>query len=541
MVNNIEHLPGLGKSDHEILKFKFNCYLETKENNMNKFIYSKGNFTNMTNELSLINWQEVLHEDVQCSWISFTEIIIKSAENNIPKCKVETSKHRNPYVDRQAVEAIKEKRRKWKKYQYCKNHLTYEEYKHSRNNVNYELRRARYQHEERVALNSKENSKGFWKFVRRNTKTRISTSPLEMPNGDVTESDHEIADTLNRHFTSVFTDENLANIPNFVLDQHYTELKDLPITEEVITSALKSVNPSKTVGPDHIHPKIIKECSEIMIQPLKLIFNKSIEEGKLPQEWKEANVTAIFKAGSRKKAENYRPISITSICCRIMERLIRNVIVEHLESNNILSSQQHGFRQGFSCTTQLLECMEDWTQSIDEGKQVDVIYLDFKAAFDKVPHQRLLKKIWGYGIQGQVYKWIESFLSNRKQRVLVNGQQSDWAPVRSGVPQGSVLGPVLFLMHINDLPEVIQCVTRLFADDTKIYQEITNQMDGQKLQDDIFNACTWLQKWQLLFNIKKCKSMHLGKQESDKYYIKDYNNKIHEISEVQSEKDLGVH
>ena len=187
------------------------------------------------------------------------------------------------------------------------------------------------------------------------------------------------------------------------------------------------------------------------------------------------------------------------------------------------------------------ESIEDWSESIDNGNDIDVIYLDFKAAFDKVPYKRLLKKLWGYGIRDKIYSWVQNFLLNRKQRVVINGEMSGWLPVTSGVPQGIVLGPLLFLIYINDLPEIINCTVKLFADDTKLYSEIKNPSDEVSLQDNIFESSNWTNKWQLMFNTKKCKHMHMGKkQQSETYYIKDNSNKISEISQVVNEKDLGV-
>ena len=194
-------------------------------------------------------------------------------------------------------------------------------------------------------------------------------------------------------------------------------------------------------------------------------------------EWKEANVSAIHKKGNRNQPSNYRPISLTSIVCKTMEKIIRDQLIKYMEANTLFSEYQHGFRSGRSCITQLIEAIEMWTEEVDMRNSVDVIYLDFQKAFDTVPHQRLLKKLSAYGIQGKLYSWIEDFLKERKQKVVLNGEESEWAPVSSGIPQGSVLGPTLFLIYINDLPEVVNSCIKLFADDTKLYMRANNIVD----------------------------------------------------------------
>ena len=162
-----------------------------------------------------------------------------------------------------------------------------------------------------------------------------------------------------------------------------------------------------------------------------------------------------------------------------MERIIRDAIITHMSVNNLFSKVQHGFIRVRSCTTQLLEFMEDISEAMDNGEEIDVIYLDFCKAFDKVPHLHLLKKILSYGIQGKVYGWIKDFLTNRVQRVVVNGSESDWSDVTSGIPQGSVLGPILFLIYINDLPDVVEVLMKLFADDAKLYHTVTNSRENE--------------------------------------------------------------
>ena len=191
-----------------------------------------------------------------------------------------------------------------------------------------------------------------------------------------------------------------------------------------------------------------------------------------------------------------------------------STIMEHLEGNNLLHINQHGFRKGRSCTTELLECIEDFTNSLDDRRETDIIYLDFKSVFDRVPHQRLLTKIWHTSIRGNIYKWLDDFLQNRTQRFSVNGSLSTWRLVTSGVPQGSVLGPLLFLIYINDLPETINCPIKLFADDTKLYLEVKDAVHENKLHDNIFSACAWFKQWEMSFNSKKCKILHIGSGES---------------------------
>ena len=224
-----------------------------------------------------------------------------------------------------------------------------------------------------------------------------------------------------------------------------------------------------------------------------------------------------------------------------MERIIRDELVDHMNRKNLFCIlDQQGFIKGKSYVTQLLEFMEDITEAIDQGHEVDVIYLDYSKAFDKVPHKRLLTKINGYGIKGNVLNWIGDFLRSRKQRVMVNGISSEWRNITSGIPQGSVLGPILFLIFINDMPKVIQCLVKFFADDARLYQIIKCSQDINELQGDIGNSKDWSIIWKMLFNIKKCKHLHLGSITTDGRYFMPSDTGNVMIEKVEEEKDLGV-
>ena len=341
-------------------------------------------------------------------------------------------------------------------------------------------------------------------------KTCSAVADLERLDGTMTETDVDKAEVLNTFFTSVFTLENLENIPTFENRLHDTELTDFLITNEEVENIFKTLKTTKPPGPDGLHPRLLVELTDELVEPFQKIFTKSLAEGTLPQNWKEGNITPIFKKGLKHLPGNYRPVSLISVACKMMEKLARNEVMAHMIRNNLLSSLQHGAVHGRSCTTQLLEVLDKWTEAIEQEDSVDAIYLDFAKAFDTVPHQRLLVKLAGYGIGGKVLKWIAAFLEGRRQRVLVNGSNSSWSPVTSGIPQGSVLGPMLFVCYINDMPDVVDSPIHMFADDTKIFRQMTAQSDQVTLQIDLRQLEAWTKKWQLRFNEEKCKVMHLG-------------------------------
>ena len=286
--------------------------------------------------------------------------------------------------------------------------------------------------------------------------------------------DHEKAAILNKYFASVFVVEELSNIPQpSPSHKIHPKIDNVEISEDIVRQKLSRLNCTSSQGPDSIHPRVLKEAAEHLARPLSVIFRKTISTGCLPSDWKLGQVVPIFKKGDRHDPGNYRPISLTSIPCKILESIIKDQLMCHLESNELLSKDQHGFRSRRSCTSQLLEVIDEWSISFEEGKPVDVLYLDFKKAFDSVPHQRLLSKLETYSITGHLRCWISSFLSGRSQRVVVRGCHSPWAPVLSSVPQGSVLGPGLFIIYINDLPDSVRSSIKIFADDTKIYHAMS--------------------------------------------------------------------
>ena len=310
---------------------------------------------------------------------------------------------------------------------------------------------------------------------------------------------------------------------------------------------LRKLKVNKAAGPDHISPIVIvlSIAADVVAFPVAELFRRSLASGQVPEDWKRATVTPIFKKGSRLSPGNYRPVSLTCILCKVMESIVREKITQHLAENNLIHREQHGFVKGRSCVTQLLDVMDAWTEILDSGGSVDIIYTDFMKAFDSVPHRRLLSKVAAHGINGKVLGWLTAFLSGRSQCVVVNGAHSQWASVTSGVPQGSVCGPLLFILYINDLPEACTCPVRLFADDTKIYTRSDSEEYTKALQDDLDNLKQWSDNWLLRFHPEKCHVMKLGNKKSEASYCmkETRNGENHNITlqESEVERDLGIY
>ena len=266
-------------------------------------------------------------------------------------------------------------------------------------------------------------------------------------------------------------------------------------------------NASKAASPDYTKLLVLKELRKEITPVIQVIFERSLETGQLPKDWTSARVSTLFKKGDKSDPANYRSISLTCILCKVMA----SNLSRHLNRNNVLYGLQHGFREKRSCETQLIELVEELSRTLSNGHQVDLVLLDFSKAFDKVNHLKLLFKLSSHGVKGQILKRISSFLVGRTQAVVLEGECSPEVPVTSGVPQGSVLGPLLFLLYINDLPENIRSQVRLFADDTAVYLTVDSQNDSIIRQNDLDTLQKWELTWDMEFNPSKCQVLHISK------------------------------
>ena len=385
----------------------------------------------------------------------------------------------------------------------------------------------------------------IWQYINSKSKTRSGIGDLAIepddPKSDLTNDNAAKAEILSNFFNRVVTREPDDEVPYIPPKEIHQNMLPLIITENTVAKLLRILKVDKSPGPDQMQPKYLSLIAPTIAKPLAKIFQKSIEDRALPRAWKRARVSAIYKKGKKSHPGNYRPVSLTSIICKVMESLVREHIIKFMQDNKLFSSNQYDFITGRSTVLQLLTVLDKWTEALDRGLTIDCIYIDFQKAFDTVPHKRLIRKLRSYGITEDIIGWIQSFTTGRIQQVVVGNECSSWTPVTSGIPQGSVLGPLLFVIYINDLPNSVCSEAFLFADDTKIFRIIESENDRQELQKDLEKMMDWSAKWLLTFHPDKCKHMHITRNVNE-IAERTYSLSPHQKLEViREEKDIGVY
>ena len=543
LVSEIVYDAPFGKSHHQTLLLSLNIKNNTQDVCTERYLFDKGSYDEMRASVDKVKWDELLKEeaDVDCWMDEIANVIIEAKNTYVPKRKLSSSKNKRKFhAPITLLDKVRLKRTAFKKYKKYPTLQNYNEYARARNQVKWEVRKAKKSKERSIAQSMKKNPKLFFRYVNSKIKSREGVSNLRKDDGNLTENDKEKTEVLNNFFQSVFTSEDKSNIPKFESKTNNL-LSIIKVTENDIFNSLKNLNITKSQGPDLIHPRILKELAKQLSYPLKKLFDKTMKEGNLPKKWKTQEIRPIFKKGNRSDAGNYRPVSLTSIICKIFEGYVRDALFKHLLNNDLLSNHQFGFCPGRSCSLQLLVTLQQWFQFLDNNISMDAVYMDFRKAFDSVPHERLITKLHGYGIRGEMLNWVRDFLSDREQYVCINDEKSDTLPVTSGVPQGSVLGPTLFIYFINDLPLVTKLPMEIFADDTKAFNKSENTTDKLKLQNAIDAMVQWTKLWLIEFNKLKCKVLHAGKHNPNfEYHIGSGTDKT-TLEVTTNEKDLGVH
>ncbi|KAK3091517.1 hypothetical protein FSP39_020434 [Pinctada imbricata] len=534
LVKSSLNVPGI--SDHDIIITDFETKVQHQKTKPRKcYMYNKANWEKIEKDLTEL--QEIISEEMNIGksvnqlWDTFKTSLFKTMDNNIPNKELR-AKHSVPWIKHKQRKIIKRKQRLYRQAKKTKN---WNNYRSFQKDCKRSLRRAEWDYVNSNIIDglNSNNPKPFWKYVKSKRQDSGGIAPLKKGTALISDSKGK-AEILLDQFKSVFTKPSKGEMPN-TSKRTKSNIKPIQITTNGLEKLLKKVIPSKSSGPDNIPNRILQHCAKHLAPILQIIMQKSLDSGDLPKDWTDANISSIYKKGDKHLAENYRPVSLTSVTCKLLEHIVCRNIMKHLESNNILTNLNHGFRSGYSCETQLITTINDFLLEYDQNNQVDVAILDFSKAFDTVPHDKLLHKIHQYGIQGPIHQWLTNFLTTRTMRTIVEGEKSSETTVDSGVPQGTVLGPIMFLCHINDLPEVVQSSVRLFADDCLLYRKIKSQEDHRKLQEDIQNLEKWANTWGMRFNAKKCYILSINNK-SSKFYELNH----HILQEVENNPYLGL-
>ena len=368
------------------------------------------------------------------------------------------------------------------------------------------------QEEEDAVATIKENPRFFYTYAKKLSKTSSTISPIRKDDGTLATDSDEKAQLLQNQYVRVFSDPNSIDMTQSLAwssEQPEEVLEDFEFTPEDIQLAMKEIDPYGSAPEGDIPARILFECRNQLAYPLWLLWRRSMDEGTIPPSLKNQQIAPIFKKGERTRAANYRPVSLTSNMIKTFERVMRNRIVAFFEEHNIFPDSQHGFRKKRSCLTQLIEHVDTILKQLRDGNEVDVIYVDYAKAFDKVDINILVAKLERYGLRGKVLRWIKCFLSDRYQTVVVDGKKSSREKVRSGVPQGTVLGPPLFILYVADLISAVKfSTTKTLADDTKLIKAIEIEESQDQLQTDLNELGRWSQDNNMCLNGEKFELLH---------------------------------
>ena len=542
-ITDINYGAPLGKSDHAVLDMKYwTNIVKNKKQYKESYNYKKGDYNGLREYFKKTNWErELTITDINQQNSKFLDFYYKGVDKFIPKTKQrETPEDNQEWFNGRCKRARDNKELLWTRYNRHRSARARARYNEARNSYTEIRREAQINYEKDIINKSKEQPKLFYNFINSKTKKREHLLAIT-DEGNTYDNEKDMSEVLNKKFQSVFTTE-----PSFdgIQDPPVPKRKlgKIKLTKKKVLEALKKLDKRKAMGPDEVSPWVLKECAEELCLPIFMIFTSSLEQGKLPDIWKSANITPIFKKGNKSNPLNYRPVSLTSVICKMLERIIREEWVDMLEQQKILTGKQFGFRQGRSCVSNLL-CYYDRVSEIMQDREgwVDSIYLDFSKAFDKVPHKRLIWKLQHIGgVSDMLLEWMKDFLQGRQMRTVIRGTASQNRDVTSGVPQGSVLAPIMFLIYVNDLGEDLSENTyiNMFADDAKIQRRIKDSSSCKELQEDIHKIKAWSTKWKMDFNVEKCHVVRFG--ESEKRPIWQYKLGDEIIPSADKEKDLGV-
>ena len=534
------------QSDHFAIQIDLNIKARKLVNKRKAYNYKKANWDGLNREINSVGWDRLLNScEPEVGWARLKTILFKLIDRYIPTITIKDNGY-PPWYDNETFALCRKKRKLRKQWKNPESPVTYETYSNCRKEYRILI-------EQKMKANIIDDdedpsliSKKFWGHLKRmSSSSRIPETVYYKTRFRNNSQDQ--TEIFNEFFVDQFSD-----VSEYDIDIDFTNDPDNDIDFDFrkIRALLKHINVNKATGPDGISGKVLKNCASSLAYPLSLLFKVSYNSGMLPNDWKLANIVPVHKKNSKASVENYRPISLTCLVVKIFEKIIRDEIMTKCQHK--LNPKQHGFLPEKSCTTQMIGFTESVALAMNENLRTDVIYFDFAKAFDSVNHDIILHKLkHEFNIDGTLLKFLVNYLQGRSQRVVIGGAMSSLVGVQSGVPQGSILGPLLFVIFINDMIHVVTHDTNiaLYADDTKIWRKISCWEDHEILQNDINALHAWSVRNKMRFHPLKCKALPIAPTNKGLHSFYDeplpfllfyYELNGHNLDFVESEKDLGV-
>ena len=522
----------LGRSDHAVIRFNYICYGTYKDGQI-KTSRTVTNYNTLVNLVSAHSWGLLNQGEVDSAWEEFVDTFNRLVAN-ASEIKTSNPKRIHSFIRSRTRKWMNYRNSAWRLHRDVSNETTWADYVRLRNYCVKLVREDKLIHQQMLASKFCSNKKLLYQHINQQRKVQRGIPPLATPEGP-TRTAEEAANALRSQYNSVFQYssefEEIQRSPN-----QTASLSQVKFTPDAVMKKLLKLRCNTSPGVDDINPRMLKETASYLAGPLACFFQRCFDAKTIPSMWKKGIISPIFKGGSRTDPANYRPVTLLPVLSKVMESIVADDMMHFLEQNNIIAPEQHGFRQRRSCTSNLLIARNNWTEAADKRIGVDAVYLDFSKAFDRVDHRILASKLQAYGIADPLLGWIEEFLLDRQLTVRVRGSFSDPIHVGCGVPQGSVLGPRLFLVFVNDLAKIISSPFLLFADDIKIWREINSESDHLQLQKDLDTVHSWSTANRMPLNSNKCKVLSLRQKVNTLTY------KLGEdtLERVSQERDLGI-
>ncbi len=530
-------VPPLASSDHRSVLVSL-TWTQALVRKVRRLVwkYSAADYEGASNELAIVPPPTFSTTDIDQHWYQWKDRFLAAMSRHIPSRKVVTRRCL-PWLSQEIRILINKRDRLFRKAKQTVSRSVWEAFRKSRNRAVSALRSAKRQFYNHLSTNVK-TPKQFWSVYRSLSPNRHRL-PALMTNGSTSvECAQAKCELLNSHFAASFTGSGPISDTTVCISPN---LSSVACDNGDVLKAISSLPSVTASGPDGISSRMLKGTADVISHSLSNLFNLSLVEGVVPSSWKLSNITPVFKAGDPKLVSNYRPISLLSLPSKLLERIIHNKLMPYLLSNSILSQNQFGFRPASSTQEALISATGDWHRHLDSKKNVAAVFFDLSKAFDTVPHHGLLKALSKIGIVGSLHRWFTSYLTSRRQQVVLDGCSSSRVPVTSGVPQGSILGPLLFSIYVNPialLPLSSMSRLLLYADDILLYKPISSAADVTTFQADIDSVCEWISTAGLKLNASKTKLLVVTRQK-DSPSIQLSANGTH-INQVKSVLYLGV-